>query len=148
MLLPNFLPAIFYKLRASFLSILHAVCDCGTIASADKGTHGFSRGKTTSGVVILVDGRQPIFLVCLASRRLSSVKNSEGLAGRSGALSARQRTQACWRNSRTITRQTAVQAGPQACVPLSTDASNPEYTEKRDFVTNPLISEALRAILA
>ena len=64
-------------------------------ASADKGTHGFSRGKTTSGVVILVDGRQPIFLVCLASRRLSSVKNSEGLADRSGALSARQRTQAC-----------------------------------------------------
>ena len=35
-------------------------------ASADKGTHGFSRGKTTTGIVILVDGRQPIFLVCLA----------------------------------------------------------------------------------
>ena len=29
------------------------------IASVDKGTHGFSRGKTTSGVVILVGGRQP-----------------------------------------------------------------------------------------
>ena len=64
-------------------------------ASADKGTHGFSRGKTTSGVVILVGGRQPACLVCLAIRRLSSVKNSEGLADRSGALSARQRTQAC-----------------------------------------------------
>ena len=32
MLLSNFLPAIFYKLRSSFLSILHAVCDCGTIS--------------------------------------------------------------------------------------------------------------------
>ena len=63
--------------------------------SADKGTHGFSRGKTTSGVVILVDGRQPIFLVCLASCRLSSVKNSGGLAAR---------------------------FGPQAYVPLSADA--------------------------
>ena len=61
-------------------------------ASADKGTHGFSRGKTTSGVVILVGGRQPICLVCLASRRLSAVKN--GLAGRSGAAYARQRTKA------------------------------------------------------
>ena len=94
----------------------------GTIASVDKGTHGFSRGKTTSGVVILVGGRQPACLVCLASRRLSSVKNSEGLAGWSGALSARQRTQTYWRMSRTITRQTAAQSGPQACVPLSTDA--------------------------
>ena len=92
------------------------------IASVDKGTHGFSRGKTTSGVVILVGGRQPACLVCLASRRLSSVKNSEGLAGWSGALSARQRTQTYWRMSRTITRQTAAQSGPQACVPLSTDA--------------------------
>ena len=94
-----------------------------TIASVDKGTHGFSRGKTTSGVVILVGGRQPACLVCLASRRLSSVKNSEGLAGWSGALSARQRTQTYWRMSRTITRQTAAQSGPQACVPLSTDAN-------------------------
>ena len=93
------------------------------LASADKGRHGFSRGKTTSGVVILVGGRQPAYLVCLPSRRLSSVKNSEGLAGRSGALSARQRTQAYRRMSRTITRQTAAQSGPQACVPLSTDAS-------------------------
>lgn len=92
------------------------------LASVDKGTHGFSRGKTTSGVVILVGGRQPACLVCLASRRLSSVKNSEGLAGWSGALSARQRTQTYWRMSRTITRQTAAQSGPQACVPLSTDA--------------------------
>ena len=65
------------------------------LASADKGTHGFSRDKKVSGVVILVDGRQPACLVCLASRRLSSVKNSEGLAGQSGALSARQRTKAC-----------------------------------------------------
>lgn len=95
----------------------------GNIASVDKGTHGFSRGKTTSGVVILVGGRQPACLVCLASRRLSSVKNSEGLAGWSGALSARQRTQTYWRMSRTITRQTAAQSGPQACVPLSTDAT-------------------------
>ena len=93
------------------------------IASVDKGTHGFSRGKTTSGVVILVGGRQPACLVCLASRRLSSVKNSEGLAGWSGALSARQRTQTSWRMSRTITRQTAAQSDPQACVPLSTDAN-------------------------
>ena len=92
------------------------------LASADKGRHGFSRGKTTPGVVILVGGRQPTCLVCLPSRRLSSVKNSEGLAGRSGALSARQRTQAYRRMSRTITRQTAAQSGPQACVPLSTDA--------------------------
>lgn len=95
-----------------------------TVASVDKGTHGFSRGKTTSGVVILVGGRQPACLVCLASRRLSSVKNSEGLAGWSGALSARQRTQTSWRMSRTITRQTAAQSDPQACVPLSTDAIN------------------------
>ena len=109
-------------------------------ASAGKGPHGFSRVKTASGVVILVDGRQPrpkgtglgrpdgmmsgqpIFLVCRASRRLSTAKNSEGLAGRSGTSSARQRTQAGRRLSRTITRQTAVQSGPQACVPLSPDA--------------------------
>ena len=51
------------------------------VASADKGTR-FSRGKTAPGVVLLVDGRQPIFLVCLPSRRLSSAKNSEGLADR------------------------------------------------------------------
>ena len=100
------------------------------VASVDKGTHGFSRGKTTSGVVILVGGRQPACLVCLASRRLSSVKNSEGLAGRSGALSARQRTQTYWRMSRTITRQTAAQSGPQACVPLSTDAINGPWNRR------------------
>ena len=64
----------------------------------------------------------PIFLVCLPSRRLSSAKNSEGLADRSGALSARQRTTACWRMARTITQQTAVQPGTQARVPLSADA--------------------------
>ena len=29
------------------------------VASADKGTHGFSQGKPTSGTVILVGGRQP-----------------------------------------------------------------------------------------
>jgi len=113
-------------------------------ASVDKGIHGFSRVKTTPGIVILVDGRQPIFLGCLASRRLSSVKNSERLAeptclvrlasrrlssvknklaDRSGALSARQRTQAYRRMSRTITQQTAFQAGPQARMPLSADAS-------------------------
>ncbi|MDD6246696.1 MAG: hypothetical protein PUC04_07160 [Firmicutes bacterium] len=67
----------------------------GNIASADKATHGFSRGKTTSGVVILVGGQQPACLVCLASCRLSSVKNSGGLAAR---------------------------FGPQAYVPLSADA--------------------------
>ena len=100
-------------------------------ASADKSTHGFSRGKTTSGVVILVGGRQPACLVCLASRRLPSVKNSEGLAGWSGALSARQRTQTYWRMSRTITRQTAAQSGPQACVPLSTDAKGSTARSKK-----------------
>ncbi len=83
------------------------------LVSVDKGIHGFLQGKTTSGVVILVGGRQPACLVCLASRRLSSVKNSEGLAGRSGALPARQRT---------IPQQAAFQSGPQACLPLSTDA--------------------------
>ena len=92
------------------------------LASVDKGTRGFSRGKTTPGCVILVGGRQPTCLVCLASRRLSSAKNSEGLAGTAGALPARQRTQACWRKSRTITPQAAFQPRPQACVPLSTDA--------------------------
>lgn len=107
-----------------------AVLCLSLLASVDKGTHGFSRGKTTSGVVILVGGRQPACLVCLASRRLSSVKNSEGLAGWSGALSARQRTQTYWRMSRTITRQTAAQSGPQACVPLSTDANVPVLPEE------------------
>ena len=97
------------------------------LASADKGRHGFSRGKTTPGVVILVGGRQPTCLVCLPSRRLSSVKNSEGLAGRSGATYARQRTQAYCRKSRTITQQMAFQPGPQACVPLSADATITEY---------------------
>ena len=92
------------------------------LASVDKGTRGFSRGKTPSGCVILVGGRQPTCLVCLASRRLSSAKNSEGLAGAAGALPARQRTQACWRKSRTITPQAAFQPRPQACVSLSTDA--------------------------
>ena len=58
------------------------------LASADTGTRGFSRGKTTSGVVILVDGRQPIFLVCRASRRLSSAKNYEGLFGSSVQLTS------------------------------------------------------------
>ena len=105
-------------------------------ASADKSTHGFSRGKTTPGVVILVGGRQPTCLVCLPSRRLSSVKNSEGLAGRSGALSARQRTQACCRMSRTITQRTAVQSGPQARVLLSTDASLVLFKDR--MVTNCL----------
>ena len=81
--------------------------------------------------VILVGGRQPACLVCLASRRLSSVKNSEGLAGWSGALSARQRTQTYWRMSRTITRQTAAQSGPQACVPLSTDAKGSTARSKK-----------------
>ena len=90
------------------------------LASADKGRHGFSRGKTTPGVVILVGGRQPTCLVCLPSRRLSSVKN--GLADRSGATYARQRTQAYCRKSRTITQQMAFQTDPQAYVPLSTDA--------------------------
>ena len=47
-------------------------------------------------------------------------------AGRSGALSARQRTQAYRRMSRTITRQTATRSGPQACVPLSADAIVPQ----------------------
>ena len=135
--LPERSPSMRRRSSASFLSSKNSPAQTGSlrseirlilplylisIASADKGTRGFSRGKTTSGVVILVGGRQPTCLVCLASRRLSSVKNSEGLAGRSGALSARQRTQACWRKSRTITRQTATQSGPQACVPLSTDA--------------------------
>ena len=92
------------------------------VASVDKGTHGFSRGKATSGVVILVGGRQPACLVCLASRRLSSVKNSEGLAGWSGALSARQRTQTYWRMSRTITPRKAGRCVLRACVSLSTDA--------------------------
>ena len=99
------------------------------LASADKGRHGFSRGKTTPGVVILVGGRQPTCLVCLPSRRLSSVKNSEGLAGRSGATYARQRTQAYWRKSRTITQQMAAQADPQACMPLSADAAIQETDE-------------------
>ena len=95
-------------------------------ASVDKGIRGFSRGKTTHGCVILVGERQPTCLVCLASRRLSAAKNSEGLAGTAGVLPARQRTQACWRKSRTITPQAAFQPRPQACVPLSTDAC---YTE-------------------
>ena len=82
----------------------------------------FRGAKQRLASLILVDGRQPIFLVCLPSRRLSSVKNSEGLADRSGALSARQRTTACWRMARTITQQTAVQSGTQARVPLSADA--------------------------
>ena len=99
------------------------------LASADKGRHGFSRGKTTPGVVILVGGRQPTCLVCLPSRRLSSVKNSEGLAGRSGATYARQRTQAYWRKSRTTTQQMAAQADPQACMPLSADAAIQETDE-------------------
>ena len=92
------------------------------IASVDKGIRGFSRGKTTPGCVILVGGRQPTCLVCLTSRRLSAVKNSKGLAGTPGALPARQRTQACWRKSRTITPQAAFQPCRQARVPLSTDA--------------------------
>lgn len=96
-------------------------------ASVDKGTRGFLRGKTTPGCVILIGGRQPACLVCLASRRLSSAKNSEGLAGAAGALPARQRTQACRRKPRTITPQAAFQPRPQACVPLSTDASLHAY---------------------
>ena len=93
-----------------------------TLASVDKGIHGFSRGKTTASVVILVGGRQPACLVCLAVRRLSSVKNSGGLAERSGTSSARQRTTAYWRMSRTITQQTAGQSRSQASMPLLTDA--------------------------
>ena len=92
------------------------------LASVDKGIRGFSRGKTTPGYVILVGGRQPTCLVCLASRRLSAAKNSEGLAGTAGALPARQRTQACWRKSRTITQPAACQSVRWACVPLSADA--------------------------
>ena len=99
-----------------------SICQAEIFASVDKGTRGFSRGKTAPGCVILVGGRQPACLVCLASRRLSSAKNSEGLAGTAGALPARQRTQACWRKSRTITPQAAFQPRPQARVPLSTDA--------------------------
>ena len=107
------------------------------LASVDKGTRGFSRGKTPSGCVILVGGRQPTCLVCLASRRLSSAKNSEGLASTAGALPARQRTQACWRKSRTITRQAAFQPRPQACVSLSTDACVTQSSAAKNlFVRN------------
>ena len=119
-----FSPVLYHSLVKNKDCILTILCyNVPAIqASVDKSTHGFSRGKTTADIVILVGGRQPACLVCLASRRLSSAKNSEGLAGRSGALSARQRTPAYRRMSRTITQQTAAQSGPQACVPLSTDA--------------------------
>ena len=113
--------AIFLPFRQYSFTICSGII-APFFASVDKGTRGFSRGKTTSGCVILVGGRQPTCLVCLASRRLSSAKNSEGLAGTAGALPARQRTQACWRKSRTITPQAAFQPRPQACVSLSTDA--------------------------
>ena len=66
------------------ISIIDKIRYQRTLASVDKGIHGFSRGKTTASVVILVGGRQPACLVCLAVRRLSSVKNSGGLAERSG----------------------------------------------------------------
>ena len=67
MLLPNFLPAIFYKLRGSFLSILHAVCDCGTIASADKGTHACGPDWVAVCRVIVLDIRhQYVCVLCLA----------------------------------------------------------------------------------
>ena len=115
--------AIFLPFRQYSFTICSGII-APFLASVDKGTHGFSRGKTTPGCVILVGGRQPTCLVCLASRRLSSAKNSEGLAGTAGALPARQRTQACWRKSRTITPQAAFQPRPQARVPLSTDAWN------------------------
>ena len=121
--------AIFLPFRQYSFTICSGII-APFLASVDKGTHGFSRGKTAPGCVILVGGRQPTCLVCLASRRLSSVKNSEGLAGAAGALPARQRTQACWRKSRTITPQAAFQPRPQACVPLSTDAFIIAKTDK------------------
>ena len=113
--------AIFLPFRQYSFTICSGII-APFFASVDKGTRGFSRGKTPSGCVILVGGRQPTCLVCLASHRLSSAKNSEGLAGTAGALPARQRTQACWRKSRTITPQAAFQPRPQARVPLSADA--------------------------
>ena len=82
----------------------------------------FSRAWTTAGFVILVGGRQPACLVCLASRRPCSGKTRRP-AGRSGAFFSRQRTQAGWRLSRTITQRKTGRRVLRACVPLSTDAS-------------------------
>ena len=78
------------------------------------------------GFVILVDGRRPICLVCLANCRLSSGKTQRP-AGRSGAFFARQRTQAYRRMARTITPRKACRCAPRACAPLSTDATFSEY---------------------
>ena len=93
------------------------------LASVDKGTHGFPGPKRCPDFVILVDGRQPICLVCLAGRRLCSGKTRRH-AGRFGALRARQRTQAYWRKSRTITQPSARCSVQRAYVPLSTDAKD------------------------
>ena len=84
-------------------TIMHLLC-VPLIASVDKGAHGFPGAKRPQASLSSGKTRRP--------------------AGRPSTFFARQRTQACWRKSRTITQRKAGWGVQRACAPLSTDAGS------------------------
>ena len=101
------------------------------LPSLNKSTYGFCGHKYRPTLRIALTGASLPAAPHFLGRHFSRAKTPQDFSARENRMMTRKRTPAYWRMSRTITRQTAAQSGPQACVPLSTDAKGSTARSKK-----------------